>query len=446
MYAIDFTHDPSLESWLPSANEAGTDFPIQNLPYCLFQTLDREASVGVGIGDRVLDLKGCLRNGWIDDSWAKVLLQPSLNQLMGLPLAERVELRQAISRLLSADTQADHEKLKIALPRQADVEFLLPCKIGDYTDFYASIYHANNVGLMLRPQNPLLPNYKHIPIGYHGRASSVVISGTAVHRPWGQLAPQEEGDNPSWQPSKLLDYELEVGCFVGQGNTLGNPIPISQAEQHLFGICLLNDWSARDVQKWEYQPLGPFLAKSFATSISPWIVTMEALAPFRCAEFSRPTGDPVPLTYLSSHENSKSGGINLSLEVYLRSEKMAHQNMQPFKISAGKFHGMYWTFAQMLTHHSSNGCNMQSGDLLGSGTVSNDTKQSRGCLLEMTWDGSVDNPLPGSQRTSLILPTGEERKFLADGDEVILVGFCEHERYRRIGLGRCVGKVLPAHT
>ena len=269
-------------------------------------------------------------------------------------------------------------------------------------------------------------------------------SGVAIRRPKGQLAPSEDGGAPSYEPCKLLDYELEMGFFVGRENELGEPISIDKAEDHIFGMCLLNDWSARDIQKWEYQPLGPFLAKNFASTISPYIVTMESLAPFRCEAEKRPEGDPQPLKHLDSKANRESGGVDVTLEVFLSSAKMREQGMEPVRISRGSFKNMYWTIAQMLTHHSSSGCNMQPGDLLGSGTVSGPTREARGCLLELTWDGDKDNPVPGTQRTPIKLPTGEERKFLADGDEVILRGYCEREGYRRIGFGECRGIIEPA--
>lgn len=449
IYPINETHDPNRRSWIDSANRADTDFPIQNCPFCVFRWKEDAPAIGVGIGDQILDLAACASQGLlpeIDDATRVAVCQPILNQVMGLSLQQRERLRHSIIHLLDAESSMERERIARALVEQANAELILPCRIGDYTDFYASIYHATNVGIMLRPNNPLLPNYKHIPIGYHGRASSVVVSGTAVKRPWGQAAPAEEGGSPTWDMSRTLDYELELGCFVGQGNRLGNPIPIDDAEANMFGICLLNDWSARDIQKWEYQPLGPFLAKSFATSISPWVVTMEALAPYRCPEFARPAGDPTPLPYLKSESNQKSGGIDLNLEVYLRSAKMREQEVPAVRLTTCKFTGMYWTLAQMLTHHSSNGCNLHPGDLLGSGTISGQEKNSRGCMLELTWDGDIANPLPGSQRTGLKLPTGEERKFLADGDEVILKGFCANDHYRRIGLGACSGTILAAKS
>ena len=444
MYPIDHTHDPRSNSWIENANQPGSDFPIQNLPFCVFKKSSERPAIGVGIGNEILDLRNCAKRGLLDERWADVVSRESLNQLMSLPIDQRRDLRHALSGLLFAKTLADRETLVQATLYQSDVALMLPCQIGDYSDFYASINHATNVGLMLRPDNPLLPNYKHLPIGYHGRASSIVISGTPVRRPVGQIAPANEGGKPTRDASRLLDYELEVGCFVAQGNELGQSISIDDAESNMFGLCLLNDWSARDLQKWEYQPLGPFLAKSFATTISPWVVTMEALAPFRCAEFERPLDDPTPLPYLTSDSNTQHGGFDLQLEVSLRSRQMKDQGSAPMKLTSGSFKNMYWTFAQMLAHHSSNGCNLRPGDLLGSGTVSGKTRDSRGSLIELTWDGDREHPVPGTQRTPLILPTGEERKFLADGDEVTLTGFCQNSTHRRIGLGTCVGTIQAA--
>ena len=301
---------------------------------------------------------------------------------------------------------------------------------------------------MFRPDNPLLPNYKHIPIGYHGRASSIVASGTPIKRPVGQQAPAEEGGTPSFGPCKLLDYEMEMGVIVGRGNELGEPVSIEDAEDHMLGMCILNDWSARDLQKWEYVPLGPFLAKNFASTVSPYIVTMEALAPFRCAAQERDAGDPQPLAYMDSDANRKAGGIDIKVEVYLASAKMREQGIEPVHLSTGNFKDMYWTLAQMLTHHTVNGCNLQPGDLLGSGTISGTTRDARGSMLELTWDGDpfAEPPVlvPGTQRTPIVLPTGEERKFIADGDEVIMKAYCEREGYRRIGFGECRGIIEPA--
>jgi fumarylacetoacetase len=302
--------------------------------------------------------------------------------------------------------------------------------VGDYTDFYASVHHATNVGSMFRPDNALLPNYKYVPIGYHGRASSILVSGSAVRRPQGQT--RDEGATaPSFGPTRRLDYELEVGAVIGSGNVLGTSIPLADAERHVAGLCLVNDWSARDIQAWEYQPLGPFLAKNFATSVSPWIVTLAALAPFRAAALLRPAGDPAPLPYLLDAENERSGGLAIRLEVLLSSARMRAEGREPVRVSIGSFTDMYWTVAQLVTHHTSNGCNLQPGDLLASGTVSGATPDSRGCLLERTWRGTEP----------LTLPTGETRRFLEDGDEVVMRGWCEREGYRRIGFGECRGIV-----
>ena len=315
---------------------------------------------------------------------------------------------------------------------QADVEMLLPATVGDYSDFYASLFHATRVGQMLRPDNPLLPNYKHVPIGYHGRASSLVVSGTGVKRPCGQTEPAAAGEAPTFGPSRSLDYELEVGAFVAEGNALGQTIPIAEAERHLFGLVLVNDWSARDVQKWEYQPLGPFLAKSFATSVSPWVVTLEALAPYRVPAFARPAGDPRPLPYLADEDDAARGGIDLRLEVALLTRSMREKGQPPAVLSRSGLRSLYWTLAQLLTHHASNGCNLRPGDLIASGTVSGPEKSERGCLLELTLRGTEP----------LTLPNGETRRFLEDGDEVILRGHCSREGFARIGFGECRGVVL----
>ncbi|MEM7783103.1 MAG: fumarylacetoacetase [Planctomycetota bacterium] len=443
MRQINATHNRELTSWIESANK-DSNFPIQNLPFCVFQHATGTPSIGVGIGDQIFNLRMAASAGLFTDEFIEPLSSKSLNLLMAMTVENRVDLRNRISNLLATGADATTKStVEKALVYQSDVEFRLPCVIGDYTDFYASLFHATNVGTMFRPNNPLMPNYKHIPIGYHGRSSSVVVSGTNFHRPIGQLTPAEEGGNPTRSACKLMDYELEIGALVAQGNDLGHPIPIDEAEDYLFGLTLMNDWSARDIQKWEYQPLGPFLGKSFATSISPWVITLEALAPFRCPGFERSQDDPPVLDYLTSESNSISGGFDLQLEVHLRSEKMRAENVPALRISQGSFSDLYWTFSQMLTHHSSNGCNLRPGDMLGSGTVSGVARASRGCLLELTWDGDRDNPVAGSQRTPIVLPTGEERKFLADGDELIITGFCENADYIRIGLGSCSGIVLP---
>jgi fumarylacetoacetase len=434
-YSLNETHDLNLTSWVESANDPNTDFPIQNLPLGVFALDEDELPcIGVAIGDQVLDVRATSEALWADnltDVIADACALESLEMLMLWEPEVWSELRLRLSRLLRADSKKRF-LLESYLHPMSAVQMQLPTAIGDYTDFYCNLHHATNVGSMFRPDNPLLPNYKHVPIGYHGRASSIVISGTAIRRPSGQTAGDD--NQPSFGPSKLLDYELEVGLFVGQNNKLGEPIRLEKAEAHIFGLCLVNDWSARDMQRWEYQPLGPFLAKSFATTISPWIVTLEALAPFRVPACPRADGDPQPLPYLFSETNEAQGGFDLQLEVLLSSQAMREQNLAPVKLSHGNFKEMYWTFAQMLTHHASNGCNLRAGDLLASGTVSGPTKEARGCLLELTWRGA--EPID--------LPTGEQRRFLQDGDEVILRGYCERDGFRRIGLGECRGIVLPA--
>jgi fumarylacetoacetase len=323
---------------------------------------------------------------------------------------------------LLTEGAADRQRTAKHLVARKDAEMLLPCAIGDYTDFYASIHHATNVGSMFRPDNPLLPNYKYVPIGYHGRASSIVISGTEFHRPHGQTR-DDSAELPAFGPTKRLDYEMEVGFFIGRGNDLGTPISVDDAEAHIFGLCLVNDWSARDIQAWEYQPLGPFLAKNFATTISPWIVTLDALEPFRVPAFARAEGDPAPLPYLAQ---TAEGGFDITVEVWLRSETMS----EPVRLSRGSFRDMYWTVAQLVAHHASNGCNLRPGDLLASGTVSGPEKESRGSLLELAWRGSQP----------VSLPNGEQRRFLEDGDEVILCAYCERDDLR-IGFGECRGRV-----
>jgi fumarylacetoacetase len=343
------------------------------------------------------------------------------------------DLRAAVSGALRADTRAGRRARASGdalLVRMEDVELLLPMRVGDYTDFYASIHHATNVGSMFRPDSPLLPNYKWVPIGYHGRASSIVPSGTAVRRPAGQTR-DDASAPPRFGPSRRLDYELEVGAVVAGGNAMGDAIPIDRAEDRVAGLCLVNDWSARDIQTWEYQPLGPFLAKSFATSVSPWIVTLDALAPFRVPAAERASGDPAPLPHLNDEADRAQGGFDIGLEVLLSTERMRAAGLPPVRVSEGNFSTMYWTVAQLVAHHTSNGCNLRPGDLIASGTVSGPSKESRGCLLERTWRGTEP----------LVLPTGEERRFLEDGDEVIMRAACAHEGRRRIGFGECRGTV-----
>ncbi|PSB03057.1 fumarylacetoacetase [Merismopedia glauca] len=430
---IDRTHDRHLRSCVESANQPDTDFPIQNLPLGVFRHLDLSPRIGVAIGESILDLTQCHETGLLSGlptNLAQACTNTNLNALMGLGNQASILLRHRVSELLKHQPHTSSPAAE-CLWAKADVELLLPATIGDYTDFYASIFHATHVGQLFRPDQPLLPNYKHIPIAYHGRASSIVPSGTHIQRPWGQCKPPNQ-PLPSFTATQQLDYELEVGCFVGVGNELGQPVSIDFAPDYLFGICLVNDWSARDIQAWEYQPLGPFLGKSFTTTISPWVVTMGAIAPFYTKAFSRPEGDPSPLPYLDSATDIQSGGINLIVTASLQSAQMRAQGIPPIQLSQGSFQQMYWTLAQMLTHHTSNGCNLRSGDLLASGTISGAEDGSLGCLLEQTKRGA--NPIT--------LPTGEIRSFLADGDEVILHGYCEAEGYNRIGLGECRGIVV----
>lgn len=437
---LDATHDPSLRSWVASAHAAGTDFPLQNLPLGAFRVAGSSAlpRLGVAIGDSVLDLAHARATGLLDGLRADAVEACGASTLTPLFACGRpalTALRARLSALLRADTPegARAKADRALLVRMTDVEMALPAEIGDYTDFYASIDHATNVGSMFRPDNPLLPNYKHVPIGYHGRASSIVVSGTPVRRPLGQTAPKPEGP-PVFGPSARLDYELEVGAFVAAGNALGATIPIGEAESHLAGMVLVNDWSARDVQSWEYQPLGPFLAKNFATTISPWVVTMDALAPFRVPARARGAEDPLLLPYLLHGGNAKAGGVAITLEVWLRTAKMRDDGAEAVRLSQGEFARMYWTFAQLVAHHASNGCNLRAGDLLASGTVSGPTKESRGSLIELAWRGTEP----------VTLPNGETRTFLADGDEVVVRGWCEAAGAARIGFGDCRGTVLPA--
>ncbi len=429
---MDHTHSPSLRSWVESA-EGHADFPIQNLPLGVFRRrgADEAARVGIAIGDMILDLAAChmaRRFTGLAATAAGACDGPTLNPLMALGPGPRAELRRQVSELLAAGSASRDPGLLVS---QAEAELLLPAAIGDYTDFYASVHHATNVGSMFRPDNPLLPNYKWVPIGYHGRASSIVPSGTPVRRPSGQSRAPDAA-TPSFGPSRSLDYEMELGFFVAAGNGLGEPVPIARAEERIFGFCLVNDWSARDLQAWEYQPLGPFLAKNFATTISPWIVTLEALEPFRASGPPRPPGDPAPLPYLDSRKNADAGAVAVTVEVHLSSARMREAGLAPVRLSRGSAEDLYWTPAQLLAHHTSNGCNLQPGDLLATGTISGPTKESRGCMLELTWRGAEP----------LALPTGETRKFLEDGDEVIMRGQCEREGAVGIGFGECRGLIL----
>jgi fumarylacetoacetase len=434
---MNATHDPALRSWVESAARPGGDFPIQNLPFGVFRRAGSGEAFrcGVAIGDYILDLATVHELRLVTGSGADALqacAEPALNSLMALGSDAWSTLRGTLSRLLTDGAKDASVLREKALVAQQHAQLALPAKIGGYTDFYASIYHATAVGALFRPDNPLLPNYKWVPIAYHGRTSSIGVTGQQFNRPRGQVKPAS-ADCPEVLPSARLDYELEVGIFIGSGNPLGTPIGIDAAEGHIFGLCLLNDWSARDIQGWEYQPLGPFLAKNFATTVSPWIVTMEALAPYRSA-WSRPAADPQPLAYLDSPTLRQSGAIDMELEVYLETAQMRASGTAPHKLSRSNLRYSYWAVAQMVTHHTVNGCNLQTGDLLGTGTQSGPAAEEAGSLLELTASG----------KRPLALPSGETRTFLADGDRVSLRGSCAKAGYARIGFGEASGTVLPA--
>ena len=447
---IDHTVDPALRSWVLSANIAHTDFPIQNLPFGIFRRAGslETPRVGVAIGDRILDISACFAAGLFGvpdretDGDSEPYLQhvalacasPTLNALMQRDVEQRRALRSAVSALLASDAPVNQQQIaEHALVAQDEAELFLPAQIGDYTDFYASVHHASNVGVLFRPDNPLLPNYKWVPIGYHGRSSSIVLSGTTVKRPSGQRLAVGESV-PTVGPSRAMDYEVELGAFIGTGNALGASIPLADADTHLFGVCLLNDWSARDIHSWEYQPLGPFLAKNFATSISPWVVTLDALAPFRAPLAARAVGDPMPLPYLDDAHDRALGGFAITVELWMRTARMRADGSDAVRISSSSALDLYWTLGQMLAHHASGGCNMRAGDLLGTGTISGPTADSRGCLLELTRRGA----------DPLTLPNGDVRRFLEDGDEVILRAFAERDGSVRIGFGACSGVVAAA--
>jgi fumarylacetoacetase len=425
--ASDETLDPRRTSWVESAN-GHSDFPIQNLPLGIFSVDDRGRSIGVAIGDFILDL-GAIAD-LVDEEWRNDLSQPVLNAWLSRgPDAQRA-LRSRLSELLSDERWRD--EVEPQLIGQSEVRMHVPCVIGDYTDFYVGIHHATNVGKQFRPDNPLLPNYKYVPIGYHGRASSVRASGEDVIRPSGQRKPADS-DVPEYGPARRLDYELELGMWIGRGNDLGSPIPIGQAAEHIAGFCLLNDWSARDLQAWEYQPLGPFLAKNFLSTVSPWVIDPVALAPFRRAMPERPSGDPKPLPYLDDPIDRQRGGLAIQLEVTLTTERMRSEGAPPHLLSQGSADAaMYWSAAQIVAHHSSNGCNLQPGDLIGTGTLSTKDESGLGSLLEISRGG----------KEPLKLANGETRSFLEDGDEVTLKAWCEADGAVRIGFGECVGRVV----
>jgi fumarylacetoacetase len=431
MTKLDETHDPARKSWVETAN-GHPDFPIQNLPLGVFSAGNESQRIGCAIGDMILDVKALANAGLVDRHWRLALGLSTLNAWFAHGPADATALRKRMSELLSDQQhKAAVQPLLIPMDRAT---MHLPCAIGDYTDFYVGIHHATNVGKQFRPDNPLLPNYKYVPIGYHGRASSVRVSGEPVVRPKGQRkAP--DADTPDYGPSRRLDYELELGIFIGRGNHLGEPIPIGEASDHIAGYCLLNDWSARDLQAWEYQPLGPFLAKNFLTSISPWVVTPDALAPFRRPMPARPEGDPEALPYLSDDSDKAGGGLGIELEVTILTEKMRAAGAAPCVLSEGEAAAaMYWSAAQIVTHHSSNGCNLQPGDLIGTGTLSTDQPTGLGSLLENSRGG----------KEPVQLPDGESRSFLEDGDELVLAARCSAEGAVPIGFGSCSGRILPA--
>ncbi|MEJ0046590.1 MAG: fumarylacetoacetase [Rhodospirillales bacterium] len=433
MIELDSTHDPALQSWVTNANNH-PDFPIQNLPLGVFAPLNGERRAGVAIGDHILDLAACAVHGLLAGDAlraAQAAQGGTLNALLALGARPRRALRLALVGILARGSAAEPQA-EALLHDAGACTLHLPALIGDYTDFYAGLHHAMAVGKLFRPDAPLLPNYKYVPIGYHGRASSVVPSGVPFRRPSGQRKPAGQAE-PDFGPCRNLDYELELGIWIGPGNEPGAPIPIGSACEHIAGFCLLNDWSARDVQAWEYQPLGPFLGKSFATTISPWIVTPEALAPFRIAQAARPEGDPRPLPYLWDDADQQAGALNLVLEVLLLTPRMREAGDEPHRLSRGNARDAYWTVSQLVAHHSSNGCNLRPGDLFGSGTLSGPTPDSLGSLLELTESG----------RKPLALPNGETRRFLEDGDEILFRARAEAPGAASIGFGSCRAVVLP---
>jgi len=433
---LNETHDPTLRSWLDSANAADTDFPIQNLPFAVFRRTGSNEPFrgGVAIGDQILDLAAVADSVVLHGdahAAARAAAQPKLNALMAMGPPAWSALRLALSRALRGGA-AERAAMQACLVPQSQAEHDVPAHIGDYTDFYTSVYHATNIGRQFRPDNPLLPNYKWVPIGYHGRSSSIGVSGESFHRPVGQVMPPG-APAPELAASRRLDIELELGIFVGPGNAKGSRIPIAQAEAHVFGIALLNDWSARDLQAWEYQPLGPFLSKNFATTLSPWVVTLEALEPFR-AGWERAPADPQPLPYLDTADLRTRGAIDIQLQVDLQTPAMRSASTPGASICRTSYRHAYWTLAQMVAHHSVNGCNLQPGDLLGSGTLSGPAEGEAGALIEMTQGG----------KHPLALPNGETRTWLEDGDRITLRGWCERPGAARIGFGRCEGTILPA--
>jgi fumarylacetoacetase len=425
---------PVHESWLSEANQPNADFPLTHLPYGAFE-LEGQQHLCVAIGAHLLDLHACAASNLLHPTLVAACQAPSLNPFLALGHRAWTLLRETLTALLRADAPPDRRQAaEAALHSIAGATLVKPIYIPNYTDFYASIYHATRVGQLFRPDQPLLPNYKHIPIAYHGRPSSIIPSGMPIIRPTGQSRPSVTEDQPNFLPTKSLDYELELALYIGQPSSLGTPVPISEADHHLFGVSLLNDWSARDIQSWEYQPLGPFLAKNFATTISPWVTPMAALEAFHSPAAPRPSADPKPLAYLQSAMDQQQGNLNVALEVFLTTKTMRDNKLGPFLLSKSNANDLYWTPAQLIAHHTSNGCNLQIGDVLATGTISGPAEASAGCLLELTRNGAQP----------ILLPTGESRAFLADGDEIILRGSCQAPGHPRIGLGECRATILPA--
>jgi fumarylacetoacetase len=430
---IDHTHDPRAQSWVSSANEPGAEFPIQNLPLGVFSSGGVSAGrIGAAIGDQILDLAAALDGGLLPglESHSAALHSDSLNLLMSHGASARLALRRAVFELLNVSNANIAAAARCLVP-MSSARMHLPARIGDFTDFFTSIHHARRTGELSRPDMPVAPNFRHMPIGYHGRASSVVVSGTPCVRPRGQTgasAATGQGD----VPSQWLDFELEVGCLVGGGNPLGTTISIDDAESHMFGLCLVNDWSARDIQIWESYPLGPFLAKSFMTTVSPWVVTLDALAPFRVAAPTRGEDEPALPAGLTSPAHAAQGGISIALQVLLQTQAMREKGMDPVVLSQPRFEDQYWTLTQMLTHQTSNGCNLQTGDLLSSGTVSGPERENSGCLVEFNAGG----------KEPMRLPSGETRLFLENGDIIWLRGVCHRDGYRPIGFGECKAQIL----
>ncbi len=437
MVELNETHDPAFSSWVESANGGASDFPLQNLPFGVFRRRGSQEAWrgGVAIGDQIVDLAAANAAGVFSGIAARAAAacgETSLNSFMAMAAAAWSGLRLALSRALRKGS-ALADTLRGCLVPQAHAEYALPAKIGDYTDFYTSIYHATTVGKLYRPDNPLLPNYKWVPIGYHGRGSSIGVSGQQFARPRGQIM-RAGAAAPVLAPSERMDYELEVAVFIGCTNELGHPVAIDQADAQVFGLALFNDWSARDFQSWEYQPLGPFLAKNFASTVSPWIVTLEALAPYRKA-WTRPATDPQPLPYLDSSATRESGAFDIELEVLLQTQRMRDAGQAPTRLSLGNFSDSYWTVSQMVAHHTVNGCNLQPGDMFGSGTQSGPRPEQAGSILELSLN----------DKNAFTLPNGEKRTFLEDGDAVVMRGWCSRSGAARIGFGECIGTVLPAN-